>query len=217
MGPRTGEAWTKKRGIVHSMSTWSQSAPWSIVRAHSSPNRAKSAERIEGAMMAGGVILSELVLVSSFPFSFGLFPPWDFCRSSRAVFLCRFLSYEYMCVCVCVYVYNIYDIPPGVDALRTSAPWERKTSEKNNQVVMENIGSRGKELRSASHYSAKWTRSRGAFPRSWDFVLFDLFRSVEEWSWATSSLRKKGRKKEDSKSWAPHQVSALLLIFAVFC
>lgn len=38
------------------MSTWSQSAPWAIVLRQSSPRLAKSAERIEGAMIAGGAI-----------------------------------------------------------------------------------------------------------------------------------------------------------------
>ena len=38
------------------MSTWSQSAPWSIVREQSWPSCAKSAERIDGAMIALGAI-----------------------------------------------------------------------------------------------------------------------------------------------------------------
>lgn len=38
------------------ISTCNQSAPCPIVAAHSSPSRAKSADRIEGAIMAGGVI-----------------------------------------------------------------------------------------------------------------------------------------------------------------
>lgn len=38
------------------ISTCSQSAPWSIVFAHSAPNFAKSAERIEGAMIALGAM-----------------------------------------------------------------------------------------------------------------------------------------------------------------
>lgn len=42
------------------MSTWSQSAPWRMVLEHSAPRSAKSAERIEGAMIAGGVISMSL-------------------------------------------------------------------------------------------------------------------------------------------------------------
>lgn len=38
------------------ISTCSQSAPWSIVFAHSAPSLAKSAERIEGAMIALGAM-----------------------------------------------------------------------------------------------------------------------------------------------------------------
>lgn len=38
------------------ISTCSQSAPWSIVFAHSEPSFAKSAERIEGAIIAFGAI-----------------------------------------------------------------------------------------------------------------------------------------------------------------
>jgi hypothetical protein len=34
--------------------TWSQSAPWEIVSEHALPNAPKSADRIDGAMMAGG-------------------------------------------------------------------------------------------------------------------------------------------------------------------
>lgn len=37
--------------------TYSQSAPWAMVVLHALPNSAKSAERMEGAMMAGGDML----------------------------------------------------------------------------------------------------------------------------------------------------------------
>lgn len=59
-GIRDKEAKEERRegGKRYIMSTCSQSAPWSMVAAHSSPNRAKSADRIEGAMMAGGVIFA---------------------------------------------------------------------------------------------------------------------------------------------------------------
>jgi hypothetical protein len=40
------------------ISTCSQSAPCSMVRAHSGPSWAKSADRIDGAMIALGAILS---------------------------------------------------------------------------------------------------------------------------------------------------------------
>lgn len=40
------------------ISTCSQSAPWSIVFAHSDPSFAKSAERMEGAMIAFGAIFA---------------------------------------------------------------------------------------------------------------------------------------------------------------
>lgn len=47
------------------MSTCSQSAPWSMVVAHSEPSWAKSALRIEGAIMAGGLIVIIGVVVVS--------------------------------------------------------------------------------------------------------------------------------------------------------
>lgn len=39
------------------MSTCSQSAPWAIVSEHALPRAPKSAERIEGAMMALGAMI----------------------------------------------------------------------------------------------------------------------------------------------------------------
>jgi hypothetical protein len=39
------------------ISTCNQSAPWPIVREHSSPSLAKSAERMDGAMMAAGAMV----------------------------------------------------------------------------------------------------------------------------------------------------------------
>jgi hypothetical protein len=39
------------------ISTWSQSAPCAIVLEHSAPRSAKSAERIDGAIIAGGDIV----------------------------------------------------------------------------------------------------------------------------------------------------------------
>lgn len=42
---------------AYMISTCSQSAPWSIVFAHSAPNFAKSAERIEGAIIALGAMV----------------------------------------------------------------------------------------------------------------------------------------------------------------
>ncbi len=39
------------------ISTCSQSAPWEIVVLHASPRAAKSAERMDGEMMAGGDIV----------------------------------------------------------------------------------------------------------------------------------------------------------------
>ena len=39
------------------MSTCSQSAPWPIVSEHALPRAPKSAERIDGAIIAGGAIL----------------------------------------------------------------------------------------------------------------------------------------------------------------
>lgn len=44
-------------GESHMMSTWSQSAPCSMVRAQSWPSWAKSADRIDGAMIALGAIV----------------------------------------------------------------------------------------------------------------------------------------------------------------
>jgi hypothetical protein len=40
--------------------TCSQSAPWCIVSTHALPSSAKSADRIEGAMMAGGDMMAAL-------------------------------------------------------------------------------------------------------------------------------------------------------------
>jgi hypothetical protein len=45
------------------MSTWSQSAPWPMVSEQALPKAPKSAERIEGAMIAGGAILYSCVFV----------------------------------------------------------------------------------------------------------------------------------------------------------
>lgn len=45
------------------MSTWSQSAPWSIVLLQSAPSWAKSAERIEGAIIAFGAMVCMCVYV----------------------------------------------------------------------------------------------------------------------------------------------------------
>src|ERR1700742_2900967 len=42
----------------HTKSTWSQSQPWPMVLEHSCPSAAKSALRIEGAMIAGRLIVS---------------------------------------------------------------------------------------------------------------------------------------------------------------
>ena len=39
------------------ISTWSQSAPWPMVSEQALPRAPKSAERIEGAMIAGGAIV----------------------------------------------------------------------------------------------------------------------------------------------------------------
>jgi hypothetical protein len=39
------------------MSTCSQSAPWPMVSEHALPNAPKSADRIDGAMIAGGDIV----------------------------------------------------------------------------------------------------------------------------------------------------------------
>lgn len=44
------------------ISTWSQSAPCSIVRAQSDPSWAKSAERMDGAMIALGAIFAYPVM-----------------------------------------------------------------------------------------------------------------------------------------------------------
>jgi hypothetical protein len=41
---------------TYMMSTWSQSAPRAMVREHSAPRSAKSAERMDGAMMALGAM-----------------------------------------------------------------------------------------------------------------------------------------------------------------
>jgi hypothetical protein len=38
--------------------TWSQSAPWAIVSEQALPNAPKSADRMDGAMMAGGDMVS---------------------------------------------------------------------------------------------------------------------------------------------------------------
>lgn len=43
--------------MPYMISTWSQSAPCSIVREHACPRVAKSAERMEGAMIADGAIV----------------------------------------------------------------------------------------------------------------------------------------------------------------
>jgi hypothetical protein len=43
---------------LRTMSTWSQSAPWVMVSEQAAPKAPKSAERMEGAMMAGGAILA---------------------------------------------------------------------------------------------------------------------------------------------------------------
>ena len=41
------------------MSTWSQSEPWAIFVEHSLPRVAKSALKMDGAMIAGGDMMSE--------------------------------------------------------------------------------------------------------------------------------------------------------------
>lgn len=43
--------------MPYMISTWSQSAPCSIVREHASPSAAKSADRMEGAMIAEGAMM----------------------------------------------------------------------------------------------------------------------------------------------------------------
>lgn len=48
---------------AYMMSTWSQSAPWLIVLEHSAPRLPKSAERIDGAMIAGGAIVVNIVFL----------------------------------------------------------------------------------------------------------------------------------------------------------
>ena len=44
--------------------TWSQSAPWEIVSEHAFPSAPKSADRIDGAMIAGGDIFVNYGAVS---------------------------------------------------------------------------------------------------------------------------------------------------------
>ena len=56
-------------GVAYMISTWSQSAPWSIVRAQSAPSCAKSADRIDGAMIAFGAIFNASLLPLLFLFT----------------------------------------------------------------------------------------------------------------------------------------------------
>ena len=39
-----------------------QSAPWSIVVEHAVPNAAKSADKMDGAMIAGGAIVNQQIV-----------------------------------------------------------------------------------------------------------------------------------------------------------
>ena len=49
--------WSRCVVLTYMMSTCSQSAPWAMVREHAAPRSAKSAERMDGAMIALGAIL----------------------------------------------------------------------------------------------------------------------------------------------------------------
>lgn len=49
--------------LTYMISTWSQSAPCLIVLEHAAPRSAKSAERMEGAMIALGAIVSDCILL----------------------------------------------------------------------------------------------------------------------------------------------------------
>lgn len=49
-------------GRKRTISTWSQSAPSPIVLEHAAPRAAKSALRIDGAIMAGGVMVGDVVV-----------------------------------------------------------------------------------------------------------------------------------------------------------
>ncbi len=57
---------TKKAKYQHTISTWSQSAPSFMVFEHAAPNAAKSALRIDGAMMAGGDILASVCVLVAY-------------------------------------------------------------------------------------------------------------------------------------------------------